>query len=66
MAPEEPGERLVEGQPCIAAEVVWAARREMAVGAEDVLARRMRLAFLDSDAARRAGPRVQNLLSDSG
>ena len=62
MAPGEPGARLVENQPCIEAEVRWAVAREMAQGAEDVLARRMRVAFLDSDAARRARPRVDALI----
>ena len=61
-APGEPAERLVEGLPYIAAEVVWAAQREMALGAEDVLARRMRLAFVNGDAARQIRQRVESLL----
>ena len=37
--------------PYLAAEVVWAAREEMARTVEDVLARRMRALFLNADAA---------------
>lgn len=62
MAPGAPGERLAAGQPYVAAEVIWAARREMALGAEDVLARRLRLAFTDSGAAQSVRPRVEELL----
>lgn len=40
-------EPLVEGFPYLEAEVVYAARHEYAVRAEDVLARRTRLAFLN-------------------
>ena len=45
------------------AEVVWAARHEMARTVEDVLARRVRLLFLDAAAARRAAPTVAALLA---
>jgi glycerol-3-phosphate dehydrogenase len=38
------GRPLVDGLPYLEAEVVWAARRELAVTAEDVLERRTRLA----------------------
>ncbi len=54
--------RLAEGYPYIEAEVGWAQRREMALTAEDVLARRLRLAFLDEAAATVARPRVEALL----
>lgn len=62
MAPGEIGTRLAENHPYIEAEVLWAAAREMAQGAEDVLARRMRLAFTDSDSARHIRAHVESLL----
>ncbi|MCC3158087.1 glycerol-3-phosphate dehydrogenase/oxidase [Hymenobacter sp. 15J16-1T3B] len=45
------------------AEVVWAARYELARTVEDVLARRVRLLFLDAAAAVRAAPVVAALLA---
>ncbi|MDO3414332.1 glycerol-3-phosphate dehydrogenase/oxidase [Hymenobacter sp. BT770] len=45
------------------AEVVWAARYEMARTVEDVLARRVRLLFLDAAAALRAAPTIAALLA---
>ncbi|MBX0292106.1 glycerol-3-phosphate dehydrogenase/oxidase [Hymenobacter sp. HSC-4F20] len=45
------------------AEVVWAARYEMARTVEDVLARRVRALFLDAAAALRAAPAVAALLA---
>lgn len=55
--------RLVEHHPYIEAEVVYAAQEEMACTPVDLLARRTRLAFLDAKAARKAFPRVLELLS---
>ena len=49
--------------PYVAAEVVWAAREEMARTVEDVLARRTRALFLNSKAAIRMAPRVAALLA---
>ena len=63
LAPGEPGERLSEAYPYVAAEVVWAARCEMALDAEDVLARRLRLAFIDTAASAYARSRVAALLA---
>ncbi|KAJ1431842.1 FAD dependent oxidoreductase-domain-containing protein [Ochromonadaceae sp. CCMP2298] len=54
---------LVPGYPFIEAEVVFAARYDWAVRAEDVLARRTRLAFLNKDAAVRAIPKVVRLMA---
>lgn len=54
--------RLAVGYPYIEAEVTWARRHEMALTAEDILARRLRLAFLDEAAAAAARPRVETLL----
>ena len=55
--------RLAAGYPFLEAEVVWAARQELAQTALDVLARRTRLAFLDQAAARTALARVAELLA---
>jgi glycerol-3-phosphate dehydrogenase len=49
--------------PYIAAEVVWAAREEMARTAEDVLARRTRALFLNAHAAIQMAPEVARLLA---
>jgi glycerol-3-phosphate dehydrogenase len=49
--------------PYIAAEVVWAAREEMARTIEDVLARRTRALFLNSHAAVAMAPSVASLLA---
>jgi glycerol-3-phosphate dehydrogenase len=57
------GRLLAERPPCLEAEVVWAARAEMAQRVLDVLARRLRLAFLDRREAARAVPRVASLLA---
>jgi glycerol-3-phosphate dehydrogenase len=54
---------LADRLPHIAAQVVWAARYEMARSVEDVLARRTRSLFLDADAAVAAAPRVAELLA---
>ncbi|MDR1336948.1 MAG: glycerol-3-phosphate dehydrogenase/oxidase [Tannerella sp.] len=44
-------------------EVVWAVREEMAFTVEDVLARRLRLLFLDARAAMEAAPKVASLMA---
>ncbi|HEX4032013.1 MAG TPA: FAD-dependent oxidoreductase [Terracidiphilus sp.] len=61
----EPGlaERLHPDLPYIAAEVVWAARNEMAQAVEDVLARRTRALFLNANAARAMAEPVARLLA---
>jgi glycerol-3-phosphate dehydrogenase len=56
------GRALAPGYPYIEAEVLWAAREEMAETVMDVLARRLRLAFLDRRAARACAVRVAELL----
>jgi glycerol-3-phosphate dehydrogenase len=48
---------------CIEAEVVWAARAEMARTVEDILARRTRALFLNAKAAIRMAPRVAEILA---
>lgn len=55
---------LVPGFPIIEAEVLFAARFDWAVRAEDFLARRTRLAFLNKDAAIVAIPRVVQLMGE--
>lgn len=55
---------LAPGFPIIEAEVVFAARFDWAVRAEDFLARRTRLAFLNKDAAIVAIPRVVQLMGE--
>jgi glycerol-3-phosphate dehydrogenase len=55
--------RLDDALPYIAAEVVWAARMEMARTVEDVLSRRTRALVLNAAAARRMAPTVANLLA---
>jgi glycerol-3-phosphate dehydrogenase len=49
--------------PYRAAEVVWAARHEMACTVEDVLARRTRALVLDAKASIESAPRVAALLA---
>nr|XP_027188496.1 glycerol-3-phosphate dehydrogenase SDP6, mitochondrial-like isoform X2 [Cicer arietinum] len=60
---ENLGKRLAHGYPFLEAEVAYCARHEYCESAIDFIARRSRLAFLDTDAARRALPRVIQLLA---
>ncbi|WP_145854689.1 glycerol-3-phosphate dehydrogenase/oxidase [Pedobacter suwonensis] len=48
--------------PFIEAEVVWSARNEMAETVEDILSRRLRVLFIDAQAAKDMAPRVAALL----
>jgi glycerol-3-phosphate dehydrogenase len=57
------GRQLDSRLPYTEAEVVWAARAEMARTVEDVLARRTRALFLDARAAIRSAPRVAAILA---
>ena len=50
--------------PYTEAEVIWAARNEMAIKIEDVLSRRTRLLILDAKAALEAAPRVAELMAE--
>jgi glycerol-3-phosphate dehydrogenase len=65
LAADDPalGAPLDEALPYTGAEVVWAARHEMARTVEDVLARRLRALFLNAAAARRMAPAVASLLA---
>ena len=49
--------------PYTGAEVVWAARHEMARTVEDVLARRTRALFLNARAAEAMAPEVARLMA---
>jgi glycerol-3-phosphate dehydrogenase len=55
--------RLHPELPYTGAEVVWAARQEMARTVEDVLARRTRALFLNARAAEEMAPAVARLMS---
>ena len=55
---------LVEGHPYTHAEVVWVVEQEMARNVEDVLARRLRLLFLDARAALQAAPVAAQLMAE--
>jgi glycerol-3-phosphate dehydrogenase len=59
----ELGERLHCDLPYLKAEVVWAAREEMARTVEDVLARRTRALFLNARAALEMAPTVAELMA---
>lgn len=59
----ELGEKLDENLPFLKAEVVWAVQYEMARSLEDVLARRVRALFLDSQAAIRMAPEVARIMA---
>lgn len=60
---ENLGKRLAHGYPFLEAEVAYCARHEYCESAVDFIARRSRLAFLDTDAAGRALPRVIDILA---
>jgi glycerol-3-phosphate dehydrogenase len=64
---EHPGKKkqLHPAFPYTEAEVLWAVQHEMARTVEDVLARRLRLLFLDAEAAVQAAPCVAHLLKEA-
>lgn len=57
------GEKLHVNYPHVKAEVVWAIREEMARTIEDVLARRIRMLFLDAKAAIEMAPTVAQIMA---
>ncbi|UYQ93657.1 glycerol-3-phosphate dehydrogenase/oxidase [Chitinophaga horti] len=65
LAKQEPAleEVLSSGLGIIKAQVIWAARNEMARTVEDVLARRIRALFLDAREAVRIAPQVAAMLA---
>lgn len=56
-------ERLHPRYPYTVGEVTWLIRNEMVCTLEDVLARRLRILFLDARAAREMAPRVAGMLA---
>ncbi|KAK6929167.1 Alpha-glycerophosphate oxidase, C-terminal [Dillenia turbinata] len=60
---ENLGKRLAHGYLFLEAEVAYCARNEYCESAVDFIARRCRLAFLDTDAASQALPRVVEILA---
>ncbi|MBS1526965.1 MAG: glycerol-3-phosphate dehydrogenase/oxidase [Bacteroidetes bacterium] len=65
LAKENPGwgKKLHPKYDYLQAEVIWAVRHEMARTVEDVLARRVRLLFLDAQAAMDSAPLVAKLMA---
>ena len=59
----ELGEKLSPKFDYTMAEVVWAVREEMAMTLEDVLARRVRMLFVDAREARAAAPKVAAVIA---
>jgi len=59
----EMDQRLHESFPNIRAEVVWAVRHEMARAVEDVLARRLRILFLNARVAMDMAPEVARIMA---
>jgi glycerol-3-phosphate dehydrogenase len=59
----ELGQKLHPGLEYSGAEVIWAARHEMARTVEDVLARRVRVLFIDAQAAIEIAPLVAHLMA---
>ena len=57
-------EKLHDAFPYIKAQVIWAVRNEMAITVEDVLARRIRMLFLDAHAALQSAPAVAKLMAE--
>ncbi|MBC7745094.1 MAG: glycerol-3-phosphate dehydrogenase/oxidase [Flavobacterium sp.] len=55
--------KLHNKMPYIQAEIIWAVRNEMARTVEDVLARRLRVLFLDARVAIEMAPQVASLMS---
>jgi glycerol-3-phosphate dehydrogenase len=57
------GRQIAVNYPYIEAEVIYACKHEMARTVKDMLTTRMRLAFLNSEAAKQAIPRVADLMA---
>ena len=57
------GRQIAVNYPYIEAEVIYACKHEMALTVKDMLTTRMRLAFLNSEAAKQAIPRVADLMA---
>lgn len=59
------GKKLVEGFPFMEEEIEYMCKHEMATTVKDVLTLRMRLAYVNSEAAKAAIPRVADLMAIS-
>jgi glycerol-3-phosphate dehydrogenase len=59
----EYGEKLHPAFDFTVAEVIWAVRKEMAVTVDDVLARRVRILYLDARAAKEIAPKVAHIMA---
>jgi glycerol-3-phosphate dehydrogenase len=57
------GKKLDDALPYLHAEVIWAVKNEMARTVEDVLARRLRVLFLDAKAAIKLAPIVAEMMA---
>ena len=57
------GKKLIDSLPYTKAEVIWAVHYEMARTIEDVLARRIRILFLDAKAAIQVAPKVAEIMA---
>jgi len=58
------GELLHSKYPYTSAEVIWSVRDEMAMKVEDILARRLRILFLDAKAAKTMAPKVAQIIAE--
>jgi len=58
-------EPIIPGYPHIAAEIEYAAKNEYAVTAKDMLTLRMRVAYLNSEAAKKAIPKVVEVMGNA-
>ena len=59
----ELAEKLHVNFPYTVAEVVWSAKNEMAETVEDILSRRLRILFIDANAALQMAPKVASVLA---
>jgi glycerol-3-phosphate dehydrogenase len=59
----EKGDLLHPNYPYTKAEVIWAVKNEMAMHVEDILARRLRILFLDARAALAMAPKVATIMA---
>jgi glycerol-3-phosphate dehydrogenase len=57
-------EKIGDGADNTVAEVVWAVRREMARTVDDVLARRVRVLYLDARASIALAPKVASIMAE--
>ena len=61
---KEYGEKLHPDLEFTVGEVVWAVRKEMARTVDDVLARRVRILYLDARASLTAAPKVAAIMAE--